>query len=87
MSGYCLALRNHHIQERVSDFNREFGRYLYETKGWSASCGLSVAVRGASKSDEEAWELFWRLVDEFRVSLEVRHSPSHEDGSGNGQDD
>ncbi|HTN83321.1 MAG TPA: hypothetical protein VL242_06540 [Sorangium sp.] len=72
LCGYCLALRHHRIQERVLDFNREFGAYLLETRGWSASCGPVAAIRDAAKSDVELWELFWRLVDEFRAAVDVK---------------
>ncbi|WP_437496802.1 hypothetical protein [Sorangium sp. So ce1099] len=72
LCGYCLALRHHRIQERVLDFNREFGAYLLETRGWSASCGPVAAIRDAAKSDVELWELFWMLVDEFRATVDAR---------------
>ncbi|WP_437936848.1 hypothetical protein [Sorangium sp. So ce341] len=72
LCGYSLALRHHHIQERVADFTHEFGAYLWETKGWSASCGPIAAICEAARSDEEAWELFWRLVDEFRATVDAR---------------
>jgi hypothetical protein len=71
MDGYSLALRNHHIQERVADFNREFGTYLWEVKGWSASCGPVVAILEVTKSEAEAWELFWRMVEEFRRTVDT----------------
>lgn len=71
MDGYSMALRNHKITERVPDFNRDFATYLWETKGWSASCGPVVAILEVAKSEEEAWELFWRMVDEFRSAVEA----------------
>jgi hypothetical protein len=69
MDGYSLALRNHNIQERTSDFNQDFDAYLSATKGWSVSCGPVVAILQATKNEEEAWELFWQLVDEFRATV------------------
>jgi hypothetical protein len=71
MAGYRMALYNHNIKERVSDFNREFARYLLETKGWCDSCGPVVAILQAAKSEEEAWDLYWKLVDEFRSTVET----------------
>ncbi|WP_437685676.1 hypothetical protein [Sorangium sp. So ce176] len=71
LCGYSLALRHHHIQGRVADFAHEFGACLREAKGWSASCGPIAAIREAATSDEEAWESFWRLVDEFRATVDV----------------
>jgi hypothetical protein len=70
LAGYRMALHNHNIKERVSNFNREFGRYLSETKGWSSSCGPVAAILQAATSEEEAWELFWTMVDEFRSAVE-----------------
>jgi hypothetical protein len=75
VDGYRLALHNHNIREQVLDFNREFASYLFETKGWSASCGPVVAILDAAKSEEEAWELFWRMVDEFRATVETSERP------------
>ncbi|WP_240359444.1 hypothetical protein [Pyxidicoccus trucidator] len=64
--GYSLALRQHGIQESVVDFPRDFGAFLWETREWSASAGIAAAVLRAAGSEEAAWELFWRLVEEFR---------------------
>jgi hypothetical protein len=73
LCGYSLALRQHRIEEPVTDFIREFGEYLRKTKGWSTSCGPVVAIIGEAGGDSEAWELFWSLVDEFRTTVEARH--------------
>jgi hypothetical protein len=70
LAGYRMALENHNIKERVSDFNWEFATFLMEKKDWSPSCGPVVAILQAAKSEEEAWELFWRMVDEFRSTAE-----------------
>ncbi|MCP3139186.1 hypothetical protein [Pyxidicoccus xibeiensis] len=64
--GYSLALRQHGIQESVVEFARDFGEFLWETRGWSTSSGFAAAVLEAAGSDGAAWELFWRLVEEFR---------------------
>lgn len=72
LNGYHLALRQHGIHEPVANFSREFGEYLWETREWSASRGPIAAIREAAKNDEEAWELLWSLVDEFRRSRETR---------------
>jgi hypothetical protein len=70
--GYSLALRQHRIEEPVADFIRQFGEYLRDTKGWSASCGPVAAIIEHARSDSEAWELFWTLIDEFRATIETR---------------
>ena len=72
LAGYRIALYNHSIKEPVEDFNRKFASYLYETKGWSASCGAVAAIREAAKSDEGAWVLYWKMVDKFRATVEAR---------------
>ena len=71
ISGYSIALYNHNIKEPGLDFNHEFATYLYETKGWSASCGPVAAIREAAKSDEGAWVLYWKMVDKFRSTIEA----------------
>lgn len=78
LSGYTLALRQHQIQEPVVDFNREFGAYLRGTKGWSLSCGPVAAVlREAVPGNDEAWQLYWRSVDEFRAAVSTqRRAPA-----------
>jgi len=69
LHGYSMALGCHQIREPVSDFPREFSHYLRGRFGWSTACGPAAAVRDASDTDDEAWEMFWRLVAEFRASL------------------
>jgi hypothetical protein len=76
MAGYWMALYNHNIKEPVLDFNREFAHYLYETRGWSASCGPVAAIREATKNQKEAWELFWQLIDEFRSTVDTAKIPT-----------
>jgi len=68
LNGYSLALRGHRIQERVSDFPREFMNYLHGRFGWSTACGPVAAIREAAGQDDE-WEMFWRLVAEFRTAV------------------
>jgi hypothetical protein len=67
LHGYAIALRHHRIYEPVEDFSREFAEYLYRTRGWSASCGPTAAIVDATANEQEAWDLFWKLVDEFRA--------------------
>ncbi|NNC02922.1 hypothetical protein HJC10_08665 [Corallococcus exiguus] len=67
--GYSCALRHHGILEPGLDFSVKFGAYLYETRGWSTSCGPAAAIHKAAGSDPAAWPLYWKLVDEFRESL------------------
>ena len=66
--GYSLAVRAHNIDEPVKDFPREFAEYLGRKYAWSAACGPIAAILEVAASDTEAWEMFWRLVKEFRAS-------------------
>lgn len=66
LNGYALAVKSHDLNQDI-DFPREFGAYLHERFGWSASAGPVAAVRDAAKSDDDAWQSFWVLVEEFRV--------------------
>lgn len=72
VSGYTIAVHYHRVQEPVSDFLREFAAYLYRTRKWSASCGPAAAIRDVARDDQEAWDLYWKLVDEFRGVVEGR---------------
>ena len=67
--GYSCALRHHGMLEPGLDFSVKFGAYLFETRGWSTSCGPAAAIHKAVGSDPEAWALYWKLVEEFRESL------------------
>ncbi|MBN8470017.1 hypothetical protein JYJ95_26195 [Corallococcus exiguus] len=67
--GYSCALRHHGILEPGLDFSVKFGAYLFETRGWSTSCGPAAAIHKAAGGDPEAWALYWTLIDEFRESL------------------
>ena len=44
-----------------------FPQYLRDRFGWSMSCGPVSAIRDATSSDDEAWERFWLLLDEYRA--------------------
>jgi hypothetical protein len=69
LHGYSLALGSRQIRERVNDFPRTFSNNLHGRFGWSTSCCPAAEVRDASNTDDEAWEMFWRLVGEFQASL------------------
>jgi hypothetical protein len=66
--GYAAALRSHGIEEPVKDFVREFGQYLQERYEWSTACGPAAAIRDAATDDEDAWRMFWQLLDDFKAS-------------------
>jgi hypothetical protein len=69
LHGYALAIQAHQIEEPVKDFPREFAGYLQHKYNWSVAAGPIAAIREAAPDDEEAWKMFWRLVEEYRKSL------------------
>ena len=71
LRGYGLAIDRHGIDEPGKDFLSAFDRYLREHRSWTAYSGIGAiaAVQKHATSGEEAWKLFWELVDEFRDSL------------------
>jgi hypothetical protein len=69
LHGYALAVEVHHLDEGVKDFPREFAEYLQHTYGWSAAAGPVAAIRDATSDDDEAWELFWSLVQDFKTTV------------------
>ena len=69
LHGYAMAAENHSLKEPVSDFPREFGKYLHRKFGWSVECGPVAAIRAVAADDSDAWELFWKLVGEFKATL------------------
>jgi hypothetical protein len=77
--GYGHAVERHAIDDPGGDFVHKFGCYLRDTRGWSAACGPIAAVRQAAKNDEEAWELLWKLIAEFRSTIETGGSASKND--------
>jgi hypothetical protein len=64
--GYGLAVQRHRLDEPGKDFVGTFAQYLLKRHGWSASCGPIAAIRANAASDDEAWDMFWRLVDDFK---------------------
>ncbi len=92
--GYYAGLAAHRIREDapiVGTFH--FGEWLYRRFQWPHNCGWAQAIRRNFKSDEEAFERFFQLIDEYRtlrpetcakVSLAPGHKPTGECTYGNG---
>lgn len=70
LHGYAIAVDSHGLSEPVQDFPKAFAEYLYKRFEWSASAGPVAAIKDAAKSDEDAWQMFWKLVKDFRNSLQ-----------------
>jgi hypothetical protein len=50
------------------DFFRDFARFLMARYGCSANRGPDAAVRDLAPTPDDAWEMFWKYVREFRQS-------------------
>lgn len=74
VAGYKTAVFEHEIQEPVRDFSGDFAAYLYRNKGWGASVGPFHAIARSTSSGEEAWELLWKLVEDFKANLSAESS-------------
>ena len=69
LHGYGLAIQEHRLTEPVPDFVRSFGGYLRVRFGWSASAGPIAAILQATRSGDEAWEMFWTLIKDFKSEV------------------
>jgi hypothetical protein len=65
--GYSVALEAHGIHELGVDFNRRFSDFVYEQRGWSMSIGWADGIRRHAKSNEEAFQTFFALLELFRA--------------------
>jgi hypothetical protein len=66
--GWEGALSAHAIAEPGDGFNRRFRDWLRATHGMSVARGWAEAIRRDAASDEEAWERFFRLLDDYRCA-------------------
>jgi hypothetical protein len=64
LKGYEIALEQHDVRERGRNFLTRFGEFV-ERRYRLERSPFEVA-RMVSHSDDEAWELFFELVWEFR---------------------
>ncbi len=69
--GYGLAVQLHGVHDSGVEAYSGFADYLRDRFGWSMSCGPLAAIRQASDSSDDAWSSFWRLLSEFRASVET----------------
>jgi hypothetical protein len=74
--GYYTALSIHGLSEhdapKVSTFH--FGEWLYRRFGWYHSCGWAQAIRRNLDSDEDAFDRFFQLIDEYRILRPVSYA-------------
>ena len=64
--GYSEAIRAHGISDVGVEFYEKFWVFLERQLGRSMSQGTIPTIRILSVNDEEAWETYWRLLDDFR---------------------
>src|SRR5688572_23772981 len=64
IAGYSLAVYHHVLQDAGWEDYASFPEYLGARFGWSMSRGPIVAIRDAAASDKEAWDLFWKTLEE-----------------------
>ena len=69
LMGYGHALERHEIDEPGRTFLHSFGRFLRQRYYWSESGGPIAAIRAHAKDDDDAWQSWWRLIEEFREAL------------------
>jgi hypothetical protein len=69
LMGYAQALQEHGVSEPGLDFMHTFAEYLRGRYGWSMSCGPIAAIYMAYPDEKQAWQMFWKLVWEFRDTL------------------
>jgi hypothetical protein len=71
LDGYSIALPLNGIEERYEGRkfdSMNFARWLFETRGWSASNGFADAISRHMQNREKAFALFIELAAEFRQS-------------------
>jgi hypothetical protein len=67
-TGWEGALHAHGIDETGTGFNKRFRDWLRAEHGMSVARGWAEAIRRDRTSDEEAWERFFELLDQFAAS-------------------
>lgn len=67
--GYQVALHQYEIDEFGRNFNRAFADFVYQRTGWSMSCGWAFALSKHAESADRAFDLFFDLLEDYRVSI------------------
>lgn len=92
--GYYAALSTRHIQEPVPVVGTfHFGEWLYRRYKWPHACGWAEAIRTQCETDEEAFDKFFSLLEEYRqlrpvmygvIALGPAHQPTGARTRGDG---
>jgi len=64
--GYAACLGVHGLVESCPAMTRHFGDWLKLRHKWSLSCGWAAAIQEHTPPGEQAIELFFRLITEYR---------------------
>lgn len=70
--GWEGALQAHSIADPGAGFNARFRDWLRAERGLSTAGGWARAIRGGAAGDDEAWERFFTLLDDFRRGQTAR---------------
>jgi hypothetical protein len=78
--GYSHAVNRHGIDEPGRNFCQSFGHFLRMRYGWAEAeeLGPIAEIRRRAASDEEAWQMVWKLI---RVFLSTISERPHDDGA------
>jgi hypothetical protein len=64
--GYSEAVRAHEVRDAGIEMYSSFWQYLERRLDRQMSQGTIPTIRLVSMTDAEAWETYWRLLDDFR---------------------
>jgi hypothetical protein len=67
--GYSEAIRVHQIRDPGVELYESFWQFLEKRLDRSMEKGTIQTIRMLSVTDAEAWEMYWRLLAEFRASV------------------
>jgi hypothetical protein len=70
LMGYGHAVAMHDLNDPGRDFLERFGAFLKSRHGWSDARGPIAAIVDRTGTHEEAWQLLWKLIREFRDSTQ-----------------
>lgn len=74
LCGYGFAIDLHGVDDRAAGVLQRIGESLRVERGWSMSCGPIAAILKNSATGEDAWCLFWELVEKERALLESQRT-------------
>ena len=66
--GYSEAVRAHAVQDPGLDLYSSFWQFLEQRFDRPMELGTIPTLRLICMTDAEAWETYWRLLDDFRSS-------------------